>query len=154
MKIAVGSDHRGFELKEEIREYLSSSGHEVKDFGCFSKDSCDYPEFAMKAAEAVAGGAFEKGVLFCGTGIGMCLAANKVPKIRAAVIHDEKDARRASSHNNANVVCIGSESAGKNEAKKMIGTWLKTPFEGGRHAMRLEMVRKIEDKYAGKRGND
>ncbi len=146
MKIAIGSDHRGFELKKKIREFLEKQNHDVKDCGSFSDDSSDYPDFALLVAESVTSGDSQKGILICGSGIGMCMAANKVPGIRAALVSEKKFATMAAKHNNANVLCLG-EGNDAASAFDMIKVWMETPFEGGRHLRRVDGIRNIEEKY-------
>jgi len=143
MRIAVGSDHRGVTLKTAVISLLEAKGHEVKDFGTGSTEPTDYPDVAGEVALAVAGGKFDYGILICGTGIGMCIAANKVRGIRAAHCHDTFTARRARQHNNANVLCLGGEQ----DAERMpdiVTTFLDTEFEGGRHQRRLDKIHSLE----------
>lgn len=146
MHIAVGSDHAGFEFKEAIKEYLKKLEHKVTDFGTFSKESCDYPDFGFEVAEAVSGGKFERGILICNTGIGMSIIANKVPGIRAALCWNKKTARLAIKHNKANILCLSQGMTKMEEIKKMIDLWLKTPFAGGRHLRRINKIRKFEQR--------
>jgi ribose 5-phosphate isomerase B len=144
MKIALGADHAGFVAKEEIRAVLKAMGHEVVDVGTASEMSCDYPDFAVAAARKVASGECERGVLICGTGIGMSIAANKVPGVRAALIFDEKMAEISRSHNDANVFCAGARVMPVIRIAESLKIWLQTPFQGGRHAKRVEKISKIE----------
>ena len=144
MKIALGADHAGFTAKEEIRAVLKAMGHEVVDVGTGSEMSCDYPDFAVAAARKVASGECERGVLICGTGIGMSIAANKVPGVRAALIFDEKMAEISRSHNDANVFCAGARVMPVIRIAESLKIWLQTPFQGGRHAKRVEKISKIE----------
>lgn len=146
MKIAIGSDHRGFKLKEKIREFLEEQNHEVKDCGSFSDDSSDYPDFALPVAESVASGDSQKGILVCNSGIGMCIAANKVPGIRAAIVFDKKSAAMTAKHNNPNVICLREDTDAEN-AFNIIKTWIETPFKGGRHLKRIDKIKDIEEKY-------
>lgn len=141
LKIAMGADHAGFELKENLKSFLQSQGYEVLDCGTHSKDKADYPDFGAKAAKAVAEGGADKGVLICGTGIGMCMVANKVPGIRAAVLRSFDDARLSREHNDANVACLGGRVSAVHQAQSLLETFLKTPFESGRH---INRVKKIE----------
>ena len=143
MKIAIGSDHGGYELKAILVSYLKESGYDVTDMGCHSTQSVDYPDIARTVAESVAAGAFDKGILLCGTGIGISIAANKVKGIRAALCHDHLTALLAAQHNNANILCMGGRTTGPETARDMIDTWLNTPFEGGRHVRRLEKIAAI-----------
>ena len=144
MKIVIGGDHRGYELKEMLVEYLQNLGHEVSDVGAYSGESVDYPEYAGKVAEKVAQGTADKGVLICGSGIGVCMAANKYKGIRAANVINADQARLARSHNDANVMCIGANYVAFAEAKKMIDDYIKTDFEGGRHERRINQISGIE----------
>ncbi|MGC8828128.1 MAG: ribose 5-phosphate isomerase B, partial [Anaerolineae bacterium] len=140
MRIAIGADHGGFWLKERVRAFLEAEGHEVHDFGTHSEDSVDYPDFAGKVARAVAAGTFDCGILICGTGIGMSIAANKVRGVRAAVCHEAYTARMARAHNNANILCMGGRVLGEGVALDVVRTFLATPFEGGRHARRVGKI--------------
>jgi len=144
MKIALGSDHAGFELKEKIKQKLQSQGISVNDRGTHSSDSCDYPDYAQAVADQVAGHDADFGILVCGTGIGMSIAANKVPGIRAARVVTESDAEMAREHNDANVLTLGARITGEEEAFKIIEKWLATPAAGGRHGRRVEKIMSIE----------
>jgi ribose 5-phosphate isomerase B len=143
MRIAIGNDHRGLELKQSIMQLLADSGHSYEDFGSHTTDSVDYPDYAREVAEAVARGDFDYGILICDTGIGMCIAANKVKGIRAALCHDAFSAGRARQHNDANVLCLGTSGAPQTVAE-IVETFLSTEFEGGRHQRRLDKIRAIE----------
>ncbi len=147
MKIAIGCDHGGIVLKPAIVEELNKRGIEVEDFGCYDENSVDYPDYALKAAEAVSSGKCDKGIVLCGTGIGISIAANKVKGIRAGVAHDEFTAEMISAHNNANVIAIGGRVVTPKKAAKMVAIWLDTPFQGGRHEGRVAKITAIEDKY-------
>ncbi len=140
MKIAIGSDHGGFALKQQIIGLLTEMGHEFKDFGCFSEDSVDYPDFAFPTAEAVAGGEFERGILICGTGIGVSICANKVNGIRCALCGDVLSAELTRKHNDSNILAMGGRIIGVETAKAIVRTWLSTEFEGGRHTRRIEKI--------------
>lgn len=140
IKIAIGSDHGGFEYKASIIKALQVKGYDVVDIGTYSPESCDYPIIAKKVARAVAKGDFEKGILVCGTGIGMSMAANKVKGIRAAVCGDTFSARATRAHNNANILCLGQRVVGEGLALDIIDIWLTTKFEGGRHERRVNMI--------------
>lgn len=140
MIIAIGSDHGGFRLKQEMTAHLRHGGIELKDFGVFSTDSVDYPDIAFAVAEAVARGEYEQAVLFCGTGIGMAIAANKVAGIRAANCHDPFSAQMAREHNNANILTLGERVTGPGLAAMIIDTWLSTEFAGGRHEQRINKI--------------
>ena len=144
MIIAVGSDHAGFELKEELKEVLAALGHEVKDLGTATPDSCDYPRFAARVARSVAAGEAERGLLVCGTGIGMSMAANKVRGIRAALCFDAETARMSRAHNDANVLCLGARTSAAGRAREMVEVWLRTEFEGGRHRRRVDQIHALE----------
>lgn len=143
MKIALGSDHAGFQLKESVKGFLESQGHTVSDFGCASEERCDYPDYATKVAQAVSHGKTDRGILVCGSGIGMCMTANKVKGIRAAVLRSEDDATLSRQHNDANVACLGGRINKPDQAQKLLDTFLKTPFEGGRHVARLAKMEKL-----------
>lgn len=144
MRIAIGADHAGYALKEVLAAYMRERGIEVIDFGTHSPDSVDYPDYARVVAEAVARGEADFGVLICGTGIGMSIAANKVPGIRAAAVSDVYSARMSRAHNDANILCMGGRVVGPGLAIEILETWLRTPFEGGRHARRVEKIRALE----------
>jgi ribose 5-phosphate isomerase B len=144
MKIAVGSDHRGYEAKRRIVALLKQLGHEVLDLGTDGRDSVDYPDFAFEVAKAVGGGTAERGILLCGTGIGMCIVANKVSGVRAALCHDNITAEMSRRHNNANVLCLASDLLGEDLIDHMVRLWLETEFEGGRHQRRVEKICQIE----------
>jgi ribose 5-phosphate isomerase B len=151
MRIAIGSDHRGFEIKNRIMSLLSDSGHTCEDFGCFSEESVDYPDIAAQVGEAVANGDCERGVLICGTGIGMSIAANKVNGIRAALCHNAFTAKRARQHNDANICCLSAEED-KARMPAIVESFLDTAFEGGRHQARVDKIRQIEEKYNACKG--
>lgn len=142
MKIAIGADHAGFKLKEELKTFLQSRGHEVSDFGCHSEERCDYPDYAQKVAGAVAGGRTERGVLVCGSGIGMCMAANRVAGVRAAVLRLPEEARLSREHNDANIACLGGRINPPDQAKSLLEIFLATKFEGGRHVGRIAKIEK------------
>jgi ribose 5-phosphate isomerase B len=144
MKIAIGSDHRGVAAKQKLTALLHNLGHEVTDVGPESNSSVDYPDFALLVAEAVGSGQVERGILICGTGIGMCIAANKVRGVRAAPCHDSITAELSRSHNDSNVLCLSADLLGDELMERMARTWLQTPFEGGRHARRVEKISKYE----------
>ena len=145
MKISIASDHGGFALKQEIAEYLRQQGHEVLDCGCHSTESCDYPDFGAAAARAVASGAGERGVEICSTGIGISIAANKVPGIRCALCGDIYSAEMTRRHNNANVLAMGAHLTAPVLAKKILDVFLSTEFEGGRHQRRIDKIDHIND---------
>lgn len=143
--IAIGSDHGGFKLKESIKKYLDGKHIEYKDFGTDSEASCDYPDYAKAVCQAVTTGAYEKGLLFCGTGIGISMAANKCRGIRAAVCSDAYSAKYSRLHNNANVLCLGGRVVGPGLAEELVEVFLNTEFEGGRHARRVQKIMDIEN---------
>jgi ribose 5-phosphate isomerase B len=143
--LALGCDHGGYELMQEVKAHLTKRGFEFKDFGCYSTDSVDYPEYAKKVAGAVAAGECELGILICGTGIGISLAANKVKGIRAAVCSEPVSARLTKQHNNANIICFGARIVGIELAKEIVDAYLDAEFEGGRHQTRVDMIMDIEN---------
>ncbi|MCI2105578.1 MAG: ribose 5-phosphate isomerase B [Intestinimonas sp.] len=142
--IALGSDHGGFELKQHVKQYLDSHGLEYQDFGCFSTESCDYPVFAKAAAEAVASGKCEQGIVICTTGIGISIAANKVKDIRCALCGDPFSAEMCRRHNNANMLAMGAGIVGPKLAERIVEVFLTTQFEGGRHARRVGLITDME----------
>lgn len=139
-RIAIGSDHAGFKGKEIIKEVLGKRGIAYKDFGTFSMDSCDYPEYARKVAEAVSGGEFARGIICCGSGIGVSMTANKVRGIRAALCHNQETAALARQHNDANILCFGERTTDPFLVPGIIETFLDTAFEGGRHQRRVDKI--------------
>ncbi|EAE7426789.1 ribose 5-phosphate isomerase B [Listeria monocytogenes] len=145
MKIAIGNDHVGIELKPVIVAYLQDLGHEVDDFGAFSNERTDYPEYGKKVAESVAAGKSDLGILICGSGVGISIAANKVNGIRAVVCSEPYSAKLSREHNNTNILAFGSRVVGAELAKMIVQNWLDAEFEGGRHAKRVEMIARIED---------
>ena len=147
MKIAIACDAAGYALKETVISCIRELGYEYKDYGTYGEDSCDYPDFALLAAEAVASGECRKGILICGTGIGMAICANKVKGVRAAVCGDEFSAKATAAHNDSNVLAIGARVTGRGLAETIVKAWLTTPFEGGRHQRRLDKIADIEKKY-------
>jgi len=147
MKVAIASDHAGFELKEKIKKQLEELGYKCKDFGTNSNESVDYPDYALKVAESVAKKDYERGILICGSGIGMCMVANKIPGVRAALCHNVETARLSREHNDANVLTFGARMIDENTAKEMVRVWLKTDFLGERHLRRINKIRDIERKY-------
>lgn len=140
MKIIIGCDHGGFDLKEKIAPFLKSSGHEVVDIGAHSPQSVDYPGYAVRVARAVAGGEADRGILICGSGLGMCITANRISGVRAVQVSEPYAARMSRRHNNSNVLCLGGRLIGPDLALEVVDTWLKEPFEGGRHERRLELI--------------
>lgn len=143
--IALGCDHGGFAIKEAIKKYLDESGIEYNDFGTYSEESVDYPIYAKKVADAVASGECEKGVLCCGTGIGISIAANKVKGIRAAVVTNEFCAEMTRRHNDANIIAMGGRVISEEQAVKFTKIFLETPFDGDRHIKRVQMITDIEN---------
>lgn len=143
--IAIGSDHGGYELKQKIINHLKENNISFKDFGCFSTDSCDYPDIAKDVALNVASHEFEFGILICGTGIGISIAANKIKGIRAACCHNEYDAKFTRLHNNANILCLGGRVLGDELSFSMVDTFLNTKFEGGRHKLRIDKIKMLEN---------
>lgn len=148
MKIALGCDHGGYNLKQAILEHLEKKGIEYKDFGCYSIESCDYPDFAEKVAESIVKGEYDCGILVCGTGIGISIAANKVPGIRAAHCTDTFSAKAARQHNNANILALGERITGIGLALDIVDAYLEAEFEGGRHQRRIDKITEIEKKYS------
>ncbi|MBO4854770.1 MAG: ribose 5-phosphate isomerase B [Oscillospiraceae bacterium] len=144
MKIAIGCDHGGYLLKEELLTWLKDNGYEYEDFGCFSTESVDYPAYGEKVARSVASGACERGIVICTTGIGISIAANKVKGIRCAHCGDPLSAEMTRRHNDANVLALGAGIVGPNLAKRIVDVFLQTEFEGGRHARRVQQLNSIE----------
>lgn len=150
MKIAIGSDHAGFRLKEEIKGLIEDLGHDVLDLGTTGEDSVDYPDFARAVSQAVSAGEAGLGVLICGTGLGMAIAANKIPGIRAVTCSDTFSARMSREHNDANVLCIGARVIGGGLAREVVAQWLSADFQGGRHGRRVGKISDIETEYTGR----
>ncbi len=140
MKLAVASDHAGFEMKEEVRKHLEAEGHSVEDFGCYDSESCDYPDYAKKLCEALLNDMVERGVLICGTGLGMSYAANRYKGIRAALCLSPQMAEMARAHNDANVLVLGARLVDFPAARDIIKAWMETPFDGGRHLRRIQKL--------------
>ncbi|KAF0144989.1 MAG: ribose 5-phosphate isomerase B [Nitrospirae bacterium] len=147
MKVAIGSDHAGIDLKKELVSLLNEMKIECIDFGTDSPQSVDYPDFGEKVSKAVSAGNVERGILICGTGIGMSIVANKVPDIRASLCNDLFTAKMSRLHNDANVLVIGGRIVGRDLAKEIVRTWFSTEFEGGRHANRLNKIKLIEERF-------
>lgn len=145
MKLVIGCDHGGFELKEAVRAHLEEKGYEYEDFGAYSTDSVDYAPIAAKAAHAVADGAADRGILICSTGLGICMAANKVKGIRAATCTNQFCAEMTRRHNNANILCMGGKIVDTATALEMVDIFLSTEFEGGRHQRRIDQIAQIEE---------
>jgi len=150
MKIALGSDHAGFELKEDLRSFLAERQVEVLDLGAFGEAPVDYPDVAIKVAGKVSRGEVERGLLICGTGIGMSIVANRFAGVRAALCHDPYTARISREHNDANLLALGGRLIGKGLAREILKVWLETEFQGGRHQKRLDKITGLEEK-AGKK---
>lgn len=145
MKLAIGCDHGGFELKEEVLKFIKTVANiEVSDLGPAGRESVDYPDYGAKVAEAVSNGTMDRGILICGTGIGMSMVANRYPNVRAALCHDHFTALMSREHNDANVLVMGERVLGKGVALEIVKTWLDTPFAGGRHQKRLDKITTIE----------
>ena len=144
MKIALGCDHGGYDLKQHVIKVLEGLGHEIEDFGCHSKESCDYPDFGAAAARAVAEGSCDRGIVICTTGIGISITANKVKGVRCAHCADCLQAEMTRRHNDANMMAIGAGFTGPNMAERMVEVFLSTEFEGGRHACRVEKMMALE----------
>jgi len=147
MKIAIGADHGGVDLKDAVKAYLIEQGHEVEDFGTNSNESCDYPIYGEKVGEAVSFGDCDRGIVVCGTGLGISMAANKVPGIRCAVCTNEFMAAMSREHNDANVLALGARVLGEGLAMRIVKAWLDTEFAGGRHQRRIDKIHDIEKKY-------
>jgi ribose 5-phosphate isomerase B len=145
MRLAIGCDHGGFELKEEVLKFIKTVANiEVSDLGPAGRESVDYPDYGAKVAEAVSKGTMDRGILICGTGIGMSMVANRYPNVRAALCHDHFTALMSREHNDANVLVMGERVLGKGVALEIVRTWLDTPFAGGRHQKRLDKIQAIE----------
>lgn len=149
MKVALAADHGGFKLKQEIKSLLESMNISVEDFGCECETSVDYPDYALPVAEKVASGEFDRGILVCGTGIGMSIAANKVRGIRCALVHDTFSAKATREHNDTNVLAMGERVIGPGLALDIVKIWLETEFLGGRHERRVDKIKEIEAKHTG-----
>ena len=144
MRIALASDHAGFALKRALSERLANDGHDVEDCGCFDEQSCDYPDFAAAAARRVGERAVERAILVCGTGIGMCMTANRIPGVRAALVHDAFTSRMAREHNDSNVLCLGARVLEADRALDLVHLWLTTDFAGGRHSRRVDKINALD----------
>jgi ribose 5-phosphate isomerase B len=149
MKIAIGADHGGYQLKAEVKQMLESLGHELIDVGSFSADSVDYPDYAQPVCQKVVSGEVDKGILICGTGIGMCIAANKIPHIRCALVHDVFSAKATREHNDSNVLAMGARVIGAGLALEIVKTWVGTDFSGEeRHRQRIGKITALEETQA------
>ena len=147
MNIVIGSDHIGFDLKNLLKEYIEVQGHVCDDLGTYSRDPVDYPDVALKVAEDIAAGKHERGILICGTGIGMAIVANKVPGVRAAQAHDVYSAERARKSNDAQIITLGAQVVGLELAKSLIDIWLRSEFGGGRSAPKVAKIKAIDERY-------
>ena len=147
MKICIGTDHAGMDVKDELKAYLEAKGHQVKDFGAYEKVSCDYTDYALTVAEAVANGEYERGILVCSTGVGMSIAANKVKGIRAALVRDKETAELTRQHNDSNILVISGKFTPVKDAEEIADVWLNTAFSGDeRHIRRISKITKYEEK--------
>ncbi len=144
MRVALGSDHAGFTLKERVKTYLAAAGYEINDVGTTTLDRVDYPDYAVKVADEVRRGKAERGILMCGTGVGVCIVANKFDGIRAAAVWDRDIARLSRQHNDANVLCLPGRHMDPEFALELVGVWMSTDFEGGRHKVRVDKITAIE----------
>ena len=147
MRIAVGSDHAGYRLKETLKQWLLDNGHEVTDLGTFSEDRVDYPHYGARVGRAVAAGEADRGVAVCGSGQGICMAANKVPGVRGAVVRDAEDAEITRRHNDANVACFGERFTEPDAAVAALRVFLETDFDGGRHEQRVEKLARLDETH-------
>lgn len=146
MIIPIASDHAGFDAKELAKKILEDLGHEPMDFGTHSSDSVDYPEYAVQVAENINSGENELGILICGSGQGMCMTANKFPRVRGALVYSTESAKMTRLHNNANVLCLPGRELSEEQLRKIISEWLSTKFEGGRHERRVDKIHSLTDK--------
>ncbi len=144
MKVSLAADHRGKDVYTQLCDWLKQEGYEVVEYPTCGNRACDYPDYAFPVAKAVADGQIDRGILVCGTGIGMCIAANKVKGVRAAMVHDEIGADMSRRHNDANVLCLSADMLGQRIINRIVQTWLETEFEGGRHARRVKKISAIE----------
>ncbi|OGP65801.1 MAG: ribose 5-phosphate isomerase B [Deltaproteobacteria bacterium RBG_13_53_10] len=146
MQIGIACDHGGFELKEELKVFLKTIHLEPVDLGTFNEDSVDYPDFGIRVAEKVSSGEWDRGILICGTGVGMSIVANKFPRVRAALVNELYSARCSREHNDSNILVIGGRIVGRGLAKEILRIWLETPFSGGRHQRRVDKIAALEQK--------
>lgn len=149
MKVGVASDHRGVRAKGQVLLQLQELGHEAIDYGPAGEESCDYPDFAQKVASAISKGELQRGILICGTGMGMCIVANKFPGVRAASCHDDVTAEMSRRHNDANIMCLSADLIGDRLLGRIVDIWIRTEFEGGRHQRRLDKIQAIEQSCCG-----
>ncbi len=150
-RIIIGADHAGFSLKEGLRGFLAEQGWKVLDAGTYSEEAVDYPDFARPVADSVSSGQMDRGILVCGSGIGMSITANRFPGVRAALCADEETARLSRRHNDSNILILAGRKTGLDEARKIVAAWLATDFEGGRHERRLGKIVKIEEQIKGEK---
>jgi len=154
MRIAIGTDHRGFAIRVSVIELVQKLGHEAIDMGTFSADSVDYPDIAAEVAQKISRGEADRGILVCGTGLGMCIAANKIAGVRAAPCHDDITAELSRRHNDSNVLCLSADLLGERLIDRMIEIWLDTPFDGGRHARRVDKIKELERQVKAEHNGD
>ncbi len=145
MRVALGNDHRGYPIRGKVLEVLERLGHDIVDVGTFSSEPVDYPDIAERVGRMISNGEADRAILICGTGLGMCISANKVAGVRAAPCHDDLTAEMSRRHNDANVLCLSADTLGERLIDRMIEIWLSTPFEGGRHARRVGKISLIEE---------
>ena len=143
MRIAIASDHAGYQMKEIIKAFLNRADYSCEDFGTSSEDSVDYPDFAIKVARGVSAGKYERGILVCATGLGMCITANKIKGVRAVTCHNQFTAEMSRRHNDANILCLGAKVLDRDKLEPILKVWLETPFEEGRHARRLQKIQEL-----------
>jgi ribose 5-phosphate isomerase B len=153
MRIAIGTDHRGYAIRSKVIELVERLGHEVEDMGTFGPDSVDYPDIASAVSQKVSRGEVDRAILVCGTGLGMCIAANKFHGVRAAPCHDDLTAEMSRRHNDANVLCLSADLLGERLIDRMVELWLSTAFEGGRHARRVEKIQQLEQQQHDEHGD-
>ena len=154
MRIGIGCDQHGYDMKEAIKQFLSGSNVDVTDYGCYDKSEIDYPDVAFAVADRIRQGELDRGILICGTGIGVAIAAGKVPGIRAALCHDTYSAERAQKSNNAQILTMGAKVIGLEAAKKVVGAWLASSFEGGNSARKIDKIMEQEKRYLGRGGHE
>ena len=152
MKVAIASDHGGIHIREEIKKLLEELGIDYEDFGCDCETSVDYPDYALPVAEKVANGEFDRGILICGTGVGMSISANKVKGIRCALVHDVYTAKLTRRHNDSNILAMGERVIGPGLAREIAQAWLTTEFDGGRHERRIQKIKDYEEKHLTEQG--
>jgi ribose 5-phosphate isomerase B len=151
MKIIIGSDHGGYDLKQIVVDFLKQLGHQVEDIGTHNRESVDYPEYAVRVARSVTEGRVDRGILICGSGIGMCMTANRIPGARAALVSEPYAARMSRRHNDSNILCLGGRFLGDQLALEIVSAWLHEDFEGGRHQRRVDLIEQLTQQGAGSR---